>query len=68
MFSIEMMCKVLGVSRSGFYYWLKRKPSKRALENEELMVQIRSVHKKSKETYGSPRICEELKKEYIHVS
>lgn len=68
MFSIEMMCKVLGVSRSGFYSWLKRKPSKRALENEELMVQIRSVHKKSKETYGSPRICEELKKEYVHVS
>jgi hypothetical protein len=60
MFPIEMMCKVLGVSRSGFYSWLRRKPSKRALENEELMDQIRKIHKKSKETYGSPRICKEL--------
>lgn len=68
MFSIEMMCKVLGVSRSGFYSWLKRKPSERALENEELMDQIREIHKKSKETYGSPRISKELRKDYVHVS
>ena len=68
MFPIEMMCKVLGVSRSGFYSWLKRGPSKRALENDELMEQIRVIHKKSKGTYGSPRIREELKKNYVHVS
>ncbi len=68
MFSIEMMCKVLGVSRSGFYSWLKRKPSKRTLENDDLMEQIREIHKKSKGTYGSPRICEELKKDSVHVS
>jgi transposase InsO family protein len=63
-----MMCKVLGVSRSGYYSWLKRKPSKRALEDEKLMGQIRVIHKKSKGTYGSPRIREELKKNYVHVS
>ena len=68
MFPIEKMCKVLGVSRSGYYSWLKRKPSKRALEDKELMEQIRVIHKKSKGTYGSPRICEELKKNYVHVS
>ena len=68
MFPIEMMCKVLGVSRSGFYSWLKRKPSKRAVENENLMEQIRVIHRKSKGTYGSPRISEELKKSYVHVS
>jgi transposase InsO family protein len=68
MFPIEKMCKVLGVSRSGYYSWLKRKPSRRALEDKELMEQIREIHKKSKGTYGSPRICEELKKNYVHVS
>ena len=63
-----MMCQVLGVSRSGYYSWLKRKPSKRALEDEQLMKQIRVIHKKSKGTYGSPRIREELNKNYVHVS
>lgn len=68
MFPIEMMCRVLGVSRSGYYSWLKRKPSKRTLEEKELMKQIKEIHKNSKETYGSPRIREELKKSYVHVS
>jgi transposase InsO family protein len=68
MFPIEMMCKVLGVSKSGYYSWLKRKPSKRAIENQKLMEQIRQVYKKSKGTYGSPRITEELKINYVHVS
>lgn len=63
-----MMCKVLGVSKSGYYSWLKRQPSKRAIENQKLMEQIRQVHKKSKCTYGSPRITEELKINYVHVS
>lgn len=63
-----MMCKVLGVSRSGYYLWIKRKPSKRAVENQKLMEQIREIHKKSKGTYGSPRITEELKINYVHVS
>lgn len=62
------MCKVLGVSKSGYYSWLKRKPSKRAIENQKLMEQIRQVYKKSKCTYGSPRITEELKINYVHVS
>lgn len=51
----------MGVSKSGYYAWLKRKPSKRAAENQELMEQIRRIHKKSKGTYGSPRITGELK-------
>lgn len=62
------MCKVLKVSRSGYYAWIKRKPSKRAVENQELMEQIREIYKKSKGTYGSPRITEELKINHVHVS
>ena len=68
MFPIEMMCQVLGVSRSGYYSWKQRKPSKRAIEEEKLMEQIRLIHKNSRFTYGSPRIHEELKKNYVHVS
>jgi putative transposase len=63
-----MMCKVIGVSRSGYYEWLKREPSKREIENQNLMEQIRNIHKKSKRTYGSPRITRELKEKCIYVS
>lgn len=63
-----MMCKVLGVSRSVYYEWLKRKPSKREVENQNLMKQIRNIHKKSKRTYGSPRITRELEEKSIYVS
>ena len=57
------MCQVLKVSRSGYYAWLKGKPSKRAEENAALLEQIRKIHKKSHERYGSPRITEELNRE-----
>lgn len=63
-----MMCKVLGVSKSGYYAWLKRKPSKRSVENKKLMEYICKIHKRSKGTYGSPRITEELKANYMNVS
>lgn len=68
MFAIEKMCKVLKVSRSGYYSWLGHKPSKREVENRELLDQIVQIHKESKQTYGSPRITEELKARHIHAS
>jgi transposase InsO family protein len=54
------MCKVLKVSKSGYYKWLTSCPSKRYVENQVLMKQIREIHKSSKRTYGSPRITQEL--------
>ena len=63
-----MMCKVLKVSRSGYYSWSKREPSKRSIENQILVEHIRKIYKESKGTYGSPRITEELKVNYVHVS
>ena len=62
------MCKVLGVSRSGYYAWIKSKPSKRAIENKSLIERIRVIYKKSKSTYGSPRIHQELRQEHPRVS
>ena len=54
------MCEVLQVSRSGYYAWLRRPQSKRSVENERLVEQIKDIHQQSRQTYGSPRIHDEL--------
>lgn len=60
---IAMMCRVLGVSRSGYYAWLKRAPSIRSVEDERLKARIDEIHGQSRGTYGVPRIFVELKEE-----
>lgn len=55
-FSISMLCAVLGVSRSGYYAWQKRKPSAREQANQELIEQIQSLFSWSRSTYGYRRI------------
>jgi transposase InsO family protein len=54
------MCRVLEVSRSGYYRWLKSKPSRRELDNRQLDAQIREIYDNSKGRYGSPKIQKEL--------
>lgn len=60
------MCRKLGVSRGGYYAWVKRKQSQRALENEALLTEIKQVHCQSQERYGYPRVHAELKRQGIH--
>jgi len=55
------MCRVLEVSRSGYYRWLKRKPSKRKLDNRRLDAEIRQIYDDSRGRYGSPKITQELR-------
>jgi transposase InsO family protein len=55
-----MMCKVFKISKSSYYRWMKSGPSKRWLENEELLVNINKVFEASYGSYGSPRIATEL--------
>jgi putative transposase len=62
------MCKVLKVSRSGFYAWLKSSPSDRSVENEHLTDQIVKAYHNSKKIYGSPRVTIELNNQGIKVS
>ena len=57
----------MGVSRSGFYAWRKRGVCRRACEDERLKSRIISIHRASRQTYGSPRIHEELKLEGFRV-
>ena len=56
------MCAVFGVSASGFYAWQARPRSDRAMDDECLLEEIRDVHARSRQTYGSPRVHEALKR------
>lgn len=62
------MCKMLGVSKSGYYNWLKSGPSKRWIENESISIEIHTIFKESFESYGAPRIKVELLKHGHRVS
>jgi len=67
MHCIITMCRVLGVSASGYYARLKRPPSAQARADAELSVRIAAIHQRSRATYGVPRIHAELAAEGIHV-
>ncbi|WP_452598446.1 IS3 family transposase [Pontimicrobium sp. MEBiC01747] len=62
------MCKVLQLSRSSYYNWLKCEPSKRWLANERIMFFIKKIFEVSFGSYGAPRIREDLKKYGYFVS
>jgi putative transposase len=57
---VSVTCRVLGVSPSGFYAWQRRPPSARAQRDDELSVHISGIHKRSRGTYGVPRVHFEL--------
>ena len=59
-FPVHSLCRVLGVSASGYYAWRDRQPSQRALENAILSERIRTIHADSDATYGMPRVRAEL--------
>jgi putative transposase len=59
-FPIAALCRVLGVSHSGYYAWAKRLPSARTERDALLMPKIIASHKASDGTYGSPRILGDL--------
>jgi putative transposase len=60
-FPVQMMCRCLRVSPSGYYDWRDRPLSARALDNERLLEKIRALHVESDGVMGAPRICEELR-------
>lgn len=67
-FGVKAMCRVLKVSRSGYYAWRHRPVSSRAQANERLLVRIREEYQLSRKTYGSPRIHAALHKKGIPCS
>jgi len=60
-FSVPLMCRMLGVSRSGYYDWKKRPPSKRQGADAHLTERIHEIHERSRRTYGYPRVHAELR-------
>ncbi len=65
-FRVETMCRVLKVSRTAYYYWLKKPKSQRRIQDEVIKEQVITIYKQSRKTYGSPRICRKLAKQGIH--
>jgi putative transposase len=61
------MCRLLGVSPSGYYAWRKRPASARVQEDQRLLRQIRAAHEASRGTYGAPRIHAELQEAGVAV-
>lgn len=59
-FPVRLMCRVLGVSVSGFYAARQREPSQRAQQDQVLRLQVRAVHRWSRRRYGAPRVHREL--------
>lgn len=67
-FRVGLMCRVLEVSRSGFYAWLRRKEGDRAREDRRLTALIRDIFEGSRRTYGSPRIHRKMRKLGVRCS
>ena len=67
-YTVQQYCQVLGVSRSGYYEWLSRAPSRRERENEVLLDRIKALHATHRARYGSPRIHAALRQQGISVS
>ena len=66
--AVSTMCRVLEVSRSGYYAWSSRPPSERAVQNAALVDEIRRVHAESDGTYGSRRVHAQLRREGHEVN
>lgn len=64
-FPVEMMCRHLGVSRSGYYAFCHRRPSLRRQQDQLLGAKIQAIHHKSRGTYGRPRVHAALRAQGI---
>jgi putative transposase len=65
--SVTTMCRVLGVSASGYYAWAARRPSRRAQDDAALLEQVVHFHRLSRGTYGAPRIQRDLQEAGVRV-
>lgn len=66
-YPVRLMCRVLEVSRAGFYAWQTREPCARAVVDERLKVQVRAFHARSDGSYGAPRVLRDLRDDGIRV-
>ncbi len=67
-YPVEVMCRVLRASRSGYYRWRSGGVSPRRLRRQELLAEIKKIYEKNRGNYGSPRITRELRNNGIAVN
>ena len=67
-FPVDFMCRMLGVSRAGYYAWRNRGPSAHAVRDAELTEKIREVDQEQKHRYGIERILWELQEDGLRTS
>ena len=67
-YPLSLLCEVLRVGSSGYHKWLKRKVSRRAIENQRILEIIRFHHNKSKGSYGLPRIYAAMRRQGLKVN
>jgi putative transposase len=67
-FPVRAMCQALGVSRSGYYDWKERPEPSTNPENVAMTAEIAAAHKRSRATYGSPRVHCDLRARGIRIS
>jgi putative transposase len=61
LFSVALMCRVLGIASSGYYAWLQRSPSKKSTQDAVLLTHVRAAFQRSRRRYGSPRVHADLR-------
>lgn len=66
-YPVKRLCRLSEVSTSGFYAWLKRPPSRRALADQALLLEIEQIHRESRCTYGAPRVHGQLARKGVRV-
>lgn len=59
-YPVPLLCQMLSISRSGYYSWRRRPPSRRALEDTRLEVEIKAAHRRTREIYGPDRLQKDL--------
>jgi putative transposase len=67
LFPVTSLCRLLKVSRSGYYAWARRPPSARAVADQVLATQIETIFTTNRRVYGAPRIHAELTEAGVHV-
>lgn len=66
--AVSELCELLAVSRSGYYRWQERRPTRRQRDDAGLTAQIVAAHTRSRRNYGAPRIVEELREAGTPIS
>jgi len=59
--SVDLLCEMLTVSRSGYYRWKSAGPCRREQEDAALAPRVAEAHRRSRRTYGAPRVMRELR-------